>query len=199
MDIEEKKIYKKIENYIVEYFKRYEFGDYNELDNNTKEQLINIEKYFITSEEELNKLIKKKNEIKLDIVGISCKVDNLGRTTIYKKDILKNYINKRVGIIKNKYKDIMISDQYKMIEEKYRESETLIEQVKIELIDVSENRIKIEKLDKEVKKLNSIIRRHEKEKKQYVDRIYILQKELNAYKERSSVKDNVVSFNKRKW
>lgn len=194
MDIKDKLGNESIENYIIDYFKKYELGEYGELDNNTRKQLESIEKYFIICDGELNELLKRRNKIKLDIVGVSTNVEGLGRTTIYKKDILKIYINKRIGSIINKHKEIMISERYNLLEEKYRESATLIDQVKIELIDSVENKVKIEKLEEQVKKINSITRRLESEKIQYVERIYMLEKKLRVYREKNDVENNVVSI-----
>lgn len=196
MDMECKLKCESIEEHIINYFKRYEFGEYRALDDNTRKQLAIIEEYFIMCEGELNELLERRNKIRLDIVGVSKNVEGLGRTTIYKKDILIRYINKRIDAVKNKHKEIMISEQYNSLLEKYRESETLIEQVKIELINAVENKIKVEKLEEEVSKLNLLIRKSESEKIQYIANIYRLGKELNADKERDAVKSNVVSINK---
>jgi hypothetical protein len=166
------------ENDIYKYLVQYDLDNFDSLDTNTKEQIISIEEYFKKCELKLTEVKKLKNEIKLDITGVCSNVEAVGKTTIYKKELLRVYISKRIASLKSKFKDMFVSEQFEQLEKGYKEMQELVDDVKINLVGIIQKNDKIARLEKENRLLQEKFDKAENEKKQHANLAYELQQAL---------------------
>ncbi|MGO4348134.1 hypothetical protein AB4Z45_21820 [Paenibacillus sp. MCAF9] len=139
-----------ISTFIIKY--NIENGNYDDLDLKVKEKFNKIETYiqdFIQQQCNLSKAIKKSKLTLLDVSQGS----GISRSSIYAKaDILKKYIDERIGEIERE--DILSLNEKGKLENELHQLREYTRKLEIHIIEnvILEN--KIEQLEKQLKHLN---------------------------------------------
>jgi chromosome segregation ATPase len=159
-----------------------ECGITQDLGKSTKEQLLNIEKYFIECEKEIESAIKKIHDINLTVRGIS-KAIGIGKSTIYNNPTtLKIYIEKRQEQIQKQ--DIFSEKRIEKLEEKNKNLNSLLEKMKVNIINHHLLENEVENLKEENAQLENKMGYLIHERTNLVEKINDLEKELHNLREK---------------
>src|SRR5690625_2170263 len=127
---------------------QYEMTPFNELKPNLKRHLINIESYFQRCLSIHQKIIEDFKEIDLNTSSIS-RGSDIEQSNIYNhKDVLMQYIEKRLKDIECNI-EISPKEKYSKLLEGNNKMKSMLDKVIINQIEFTNNKIELEKLSEE--------------------------------------------------
>jgi hypothetical protein len=134
-----------------ERLKEFNLGDLKRYKENTQEQFIAIEKFFLESEKRLNKALEEIKGINFNIRGI-CNSINISKSTIYNNpNTLRLYIEKRIEDIEKQ--DLFLKNKQGKTQERLSELEDFLDKAIIDQIEFNNLKVHNESLQAEVKRL----------------------------------------------
>src|SRR5690625_3081543 len=132
-----------ITDLINQLLKQYEMTPFNELRPNLKKHLINIESYFQRCLDIYQNILVDFKEIDLSTRGISSG-SGVGKSTIYnQKDVLKQYIEKRLLDLECNI-EISSKEKYSKLLDENNDMKSMLDKVIINQIEFTNNKIELE-------------------------------------------------------
>ncbi|WP_044784325.1 hypothetical protein [Bacillus thuringiensis] len=172
-----------------EHLKQFNLGDLSLYKESTREQLITIERYFLETEELINKTLKEINSVNFNIRGI-CKAINISKSTVYNNpNTLRLYIEKRIEDIEKQ--DLLSKNKQRKTQERMSELENFIDKSIIDQIEFNNLKVNNEYLQAEVHRLAEKNQLLGLERAELVKKINDMEVELRLLR---NTKGTVVTF-----
>ncbi|MDY8161899.1 hypothetical protein [Bacillus thuringiensis] len=180
------------ENIIVatqECLKQFNLGDLSFYKESTQEQFFTIERYFLETEERINKTLKEIKSVNFNIRGI-CRAINISKSTVYNNpNTLRLYIEKRIDDIEKQ--DLLSKNKQRKTQERMSELENFIDKVIIDQIEFNNLKVHNEHLQAEVHRLAEKNKLLGLERAELVKKINDMELELRRLRNK---KGTVISF-----
>jgi hypothetical protein len=172
--------------------KQFNLGGLNRYNENTQEQFITIEQYFLETEERIIKALEEIKSINLNVRGI-CDATNISKSTVYnKKNTLRLYIEKRIEDIENQ--DLFSKSKQEKTQERLSELEAFLDKNIIDQIEFNNLKVHNEHLQGEVNRLSEKNELLGMERAELVKKINDMDNELTRLRNK---KGNVVTLKKK--
>ncbi|MGE8055856.1 hypothetical protein ACQKOD_18275 [Bacillus mycoides] len=173
-----------------EHLKQFNLGDLSLYKESTREQFITIERYFLETQERINKTLKEINSVNFNIRGI-CKAINISKSTVYNNsNTLRLYIEKRIEDIEKQ--DLLSKNKQRKTQERMSELENFIDKSIIDQIEFNNLKVNNEYLQAEVHRLAEKNQLLGLERAELVKKINDMEVELRRLR---NTKGTVVTFN----
>jgi hypothetical protein len=170
--------------------KQFGMSDFNLYKENTQEQFITIEKYFLEVEERINKALKEINSINFNLRGV-CKEINISKSTVYNNpNTLRLYIEKRNEDIE--MQDLLPKNKQEKTQKRMSELVDFLDRAIIDQIEFNNLKLQNEGLEGEVNRLAEQKELWGLERAEFVQRLNDMELQLRRLRNK---KGNVVSFN----
>ena len=138
----------KIVNEIQKRLNQFNMNVFDQYKENTQEQFVTIERYFLESEERLNKALEEIKYINFNIRGI-CKAINISKSTVYNNpNTLRLYIEKRIE--DHEKLDLLTKSKQEKTQVRISELENFLDKAIIDQIEFNNIKMYNENLEKEV-------------------------------------------------
>lgn len=177
----------------AEHLKQFGLGELNYYKQNTQEQFITIEQYFLEKEERLKEILEEIKSINFNIRGI-CEEINISKSTVYNnRNTLLLYIEKRIEDIEKQ--DLLFKNKQEKSQERITEIEDFLDKAIIDQIEYNNLKVYNEHLQDE---LNRVIEKNETlgaERLELVKRLNEAEIELRQLRNK---KGNIVSLKQEK-
>ncbi|SDM41634.1 hypothetical protein [Bacillus sp. OK048] len=163
------------------------FEQYNE---NTQEQFITIEKYFLEVEERIKKALEEINSINFNMRGV-CLAINISKSTVYNNpNTLRLYIEKRIDNIEKL--DLLPKNKQEKTQKRMSDLEGFLDRAIIDQIEFNNLKLQNEELRAEVNRLAEKIELLSLERNKHIKKLNDLELELRRLRNK---KGNVVLLN----
>jgi len=173
--------------------KQFGMSDFEQYKENTQEQFITIEKYFIEVEGRINKALKEIKSFNLNMRGV-CNAINISKSTIYgNPNTLRLYIEKRIESIEQL--DPFSKNKQEKTQKRMLELEDFLDRVIIDQIEFNNFKVQNEHLQGEVNRLSQKNELLGLERAKLVKKLNDMELELRRLRNK---KENVVPFNQEK-
>ncbi|AZV41551.1 hypothetical protein BAOM_0940 [Peribacillus asahii] len=170
--------------------KQFSMSDFNHYKENTQEQFIKIEKYFLEAEERIYKALKVVNSIKFNMREV-CNEINISKSTIYNNpNTLRFYIEKRIEDIEKQ--DLLPKNKQEKTQKRMSELEDFLDRAIIDQIEFNNLKLHNEQLQTEVNRLAEKNELLNLERAELVKKLNDMELELRRLRNK---KGNVVSIN----
>jgi hypothetical protein len=170
--------------------KQFGMSDFEQYKENTQDQFITIEKYFLKVEERISKALEEIKSINFNIRGV-CNAINISKSTVYNNpNTLRLYIEKRIENIEKQ--ELLPKNKQQKTQERMSELEAFLDRAIIDQIEFNNMKLQNEELNAEVNRLAEKIELLSLERANHIKRLNEMELELKRLRNK---KGNIVSFN----